>query len=1347
MSLGRYSVGVDFDQSQINTGTDQMINTFNDATSKVKDSLAKMVSNLESSLSQMSETMSKGSIQATNNLSDSFEKMDGSITNSMNRVSSSVSESTSRVSSSLNGLASSVNKTDLKGMATDADGASKNVGNLGSSMQTSGTSASFLSDKMRMVRQHLEWIATGTFLSALVGIPAAMMKASTETETLTQKLRQNLEMSEQYHNNAQQLDTDLKTLTTNAQTMGVGFATSATDVMESMQILSRRFKDVESISYLTSVALTMNKLDFVDLKKASSDLEAVMLQFGLTAQGTKGFLNDFSIAVHTARITGTDLMDALMRSGSSFKGFNMDSREATAAIAALSTETARTGSTIGNTFKSITANFSMKKAIEALDSYNIKLYDVNENGMKVMREGTNVFAELQNLYAKLDDEGKSKLSLAIAGGKFQVNAMSSFLADANNNFSKILGEMQTKSSDATTKQLLAAGMDTFSNKIKSLQSALTNWAKTMGDEVTPALKNITDKLTTMVTDLSKHQTEINKVIGVLTNLAEAYIVVRAGMIVYSTATAIVAAAQTAMMIATALLNGETTAASIGMAAYTLTTLATIPASLAAIIATDGLAAAFEALWVAIEGPVAIVIIAITALIAIVYEMYTNWNTILPALKNAWNTCVDEIADIIYTLRYVLAIPIAAMWGLHEAWVVISKKFSDLWTAVGELVGKVVDVIERFLTDALKAFGGFGNGVGTAMSNIGTILYTWAYNSLPEWGRKVLDFFNTLGEKLSSITKSIGDTIRNNLKLDNPEGGDFKPEDTDTGGGGESPFEKEQREAQEQIQAMIANNSLGDLGGGGGAEPDTNNQLGSGGGKGKKSKSAKEKESDDEYNVAKREYEAEISDEEYTAAQKLEIYHRLLDGKASGEKENHDYIKGLGKLTVEEAKEERELKNAQLDLEIAEGKEKNEDYYNRKIALLQNEVENEKEGSVARIQAEIKVVEAKKELLKFQQDQQQQVINQEKQSALTSLNTALDNAKKLKETYQMTQLAYDNYVLAGEDTRYQIELSALEKTKALYSQDQKEAAKVQTEITKLYTDHMKTRVGLEQNLYNETHKYQLAAMEGFRTGMESVLNSLLQWNATVKTMIRNLGESIIQSTEKTWVTGVVNNMSKGAAKMLGLANTEKSQQTTAETTKQNAITAVATAGENTRLLAMKTSVAASTTVGAAGATAMVEATTAAFTATLAMIQATAAAIATILPSGPGIAAEITAGVATGTAALTAAGATATASIASLSIPAFAEGTMGLAEDTLSIVHANEIIIPAKQSNAIKQTFAQGGGNSLLNGNSDSSGNTHVTLNASAVDTTGLKPLIKKMGKDLVNTLDRQKRNFNTGKKGW
>jgi len=400
----------------------------------------------------------------------------------------------------------------------------KSVQNINSSLgslekQTHSASSAF--EKLgQNMKHHLSWAASGAILGGLIGIPYAIQNIAKETEALTAKQRQNLELADKYHNNSQLLEQDLKRMNDIIAIYAVGYGESLTNVGDAAQLILRRFKDVDQASYILSAALTMAKIDNVDLMTSTQNLESVMLQFQLDLDGTRKFVNSFTTAVHISKIAGEELLQSLQRSGGSFKQFNMGVDESIAAVAALATETSRTGSTIGQTYKSVAANFSMPKAIEALDAYGIKLYEVNENGMKVQRKGANVFQELQALFGRLDAEGQAKLALAISGGKYQVNAMLAFLQDANGTFSQILNEIQTKSSDALTAQLLRMGLQTYQIKLMQLEASMQVFGKTIGDTVLPELKNMIDGLTNGVIWLTENKEAVGNTVTALVELGK-----------------------------------------------------------------------------------------------------------------------------------------------------------------------------------------------------------------------------------------------------------------------------------------------------------------------------------------------------------------------------------------------------------------------------------------------------------------------------------------------------------------------------------------------------------------------------------------------------------------------------------------------------------------------------------------------------------------------------------------------------------------------------------------------------------------------------------------------------------
>ena len=159
-----------------------------------------------------------------------------------------------------------------------------------------------LGDAIQSFRHHLTWMASAVAIGTLVGLPVAISEATKEFEALNTKIMQNLELADQYRGNHAALTADVQKLGQVAQNYAKGFGMSVNEVQEAIQIISRRFKDVNTATYLTGVALKMSRLDFVDTAKSARDLESVLLQFGMGARDAGNFLNDFSVLLHNLAV-------------------------------------------------------------------------------------------------------------------------------------------------------------------------------------------------------------------------------------------------------------------------------------------------------------------------------------------------------------------------------------------------------------------------------------------------------------------------------------------------------------------------------------------------------------------------------------------------------------------------------------------------------------------------------------------------------------------------------------------------------------------------------------------------------------------------------------------------------------------------------------------------------------------------------------------------------------------------------------------------------------------------------------------------------------------------------------
>lgn len=174
-----------------------------------------------------------------------------------------------------------------------------------------------------------------------------IMDYATEMDSLTGKIRQNLELGERYHNNNKLLEQDLQHLRDAAGLFAMGYGAKLNEVAEAQQIISRRFKDTDTINFVTNMAMQISRLDNVPLKLAAENIESVILQFKLGTEEAQAFSNQMAVAAHTGRITGQELLQGLQRSGSAFKALNMGTAESISLLTTLTTVTARSGAEVG----------------------------------------------------------------------------------------------------------------------------------------------------------------------------------------------------------------------------------------------------------------------------------------------------------------------------------------------------------------------------------------------------------------------------------------------------------------------------------------------------------------------------------------------------------------------------------------------------------------------------------------------------------------------------------------------------------------------------------------------------------------------------------------------------------------------------------------------------------------------------------------------------------------------------------------------------------------------------------------------------------------------------------------
>jgi TP901 family phage tail tape measure protein len=389
------------------------------------------------------------------------------------------------------------------------------VKELGLEFENTSKKADYLGSLGQKLRSHFNWILAGGLITGMVGIPLAIESTAREFEVLSLKIKQNLELAEQYHNNSEQLQQDIQHLGNTAAVFAMGYGANIKDVMEIQQVLSRRFKSPEELTYYTNLALIMHKLDFVAPQVAAQNLEAVILSMGLNFKQARQFIDEFSVAVHVARITGTDLLDALQRSGATFHQMNFNTAESIALVSALSTDVAKAGRNIGTSLTSLLTNIDFKKGAEALKAYNVEVYQTVD-GITKMRDGADIWRDIAKTFNGLTDnqDKMNEFANAISGGKWRANDLKAILANWQE-FEKILAQIKEKASPEQTTELLQTGLQSYDTKLKQLTASLEVFGVVLGNQALPSLKNMVDGLSEGIQWLIKNKEAVNDVINAI----------------------------------------------------------------------------------------------------------------------------------------------------------------------------------------------------------------------------------------------------------------------------------------------------------------------------------------------------------------------------------------------------------------------------------------------------------------------------------------------------------------------------------------------------------------------------------------------------------------------------------------------------------------------------------------------------------------------------------------------------------------------------------------------------------------------------------------------------------------
>lgn len=357
------------------------------------------------------------------------------------------------------------------------------------------------------IKSHLNWMISGRLVEQLYNIPNAIKDISVEFDNLERKIAQNIELTGEFEHQPEKLKKASRDLTTASLYLANKHGMKINETLEMMQIMSRRFKDPAELKYYTDLAMTLSKLDFVTPAVAAESLESVILSFNLNARETKDFVNEFSIATHTMRINGEDLLQALQRSAPMLKQWGIGTRDAVALISTLSTTLGREGKYIGNAMTGMFSRLLNKKNSNFFKEIGISMEKANGQA----KTGMELLNEYLEHYKDLTHAARREEINNMFGTYRVVPAMS--MMDTFNLLLETRDNIINKASDTTTEQLEKMQIESHESKINRFNNTIQFLAFCIGDVLAPTVTDVLEIITDLIMKLIEWDDGNGEVIG------------------------------------------------------------------------------------------------------------------------------------------------------------------------------------------------------------------------------------------------------------------------------------------------------------------------------------------------------------------------------------------------------------------------------------------------------------------------------------------------------------------------------------------------------------------------------------------------------------------------------------------------------------------------------------------------------------------------------------------------------------------------------------------------------------------------------------------------------------------
>ncbi len=396
------------------------------------------------------------------------------------------------------------NARELKTLKGNYDQVTGSIYKTGESLKTvnslSSTGGVFNDFKTAMEKFPI-WIAASSIVMGVIHSFSDAYKAVVEFDFGLAGMRQTLE--ETYASMGKVLDDkEMNRIGEGFTQIAERWGQSVNEILTAGKAWSRQYKDVDEVMNLVNNSVLLSVVDNVSLDNSVKSLEATMNQWGKTARNAAE-ANQFSLEIvdkwsalaHKQMATANDLADANARTGAVARQTGVDFDHMQGLIVASLRATGRSGSEVGNMWKSVLGSINSKKAVTELSALGVATKDLQGN----LRPVQDILTDLMIKMAGTE-KNTEEVTKAVAGGKFQWAKLGASLGDMQ---TYLTATAISINSNGKAAEYMQAQMDTVARKTGQFHQSLIALVNSAGNNgLTGVIKGLLDNLRYFVDGLN-----------------------------------------------------------------------------------------------------------------------------------------------------------------------------------------------------------------------------------------------------------------------------------------------------------------------------------------------------------------------------------------------------------------------------------------------------------------------------------------------------------------------------------------------------------------------------------------------------------------------------------------------------------------------------------------------------------------------------------------------------------------------------------------------------------------------------------------------------------------------------